>query len=123
MKKYELEEARLYPNHLGILGLFRLLGELKQAGRSPAIVVSEFGEELMGLRDVLANELARRFEEMRVFPGDIGHTVVFEGGEVRIVCSHEGKCRCNREARGFLEHDGRIRLLCDEHLPTIGSLD
>ncbi len=117
VKRSELDEAKRYESHLGILGLFRLIGEIEEGGCEPIVILSEFGEELMGLRDVLAHELKDKFPDMRIFPGDIGHRVGLEPGNLQIVCETCGDAAC-----AYFEQEGTIRLCCDEHKPTIGEL-
>ncbi|MCP4220057.1 MAG: hypothetical protein GY765_35830 [bacterium] len=119
IKRYELENAKFYETHLGILGVFKILWEIHESGGTPTVVISEFGEELMGLRDSLGEELARCFPGMKIFPADIGHLVELNPGSIRIMC---GK-NCSNAARSFFEHDGEIQLRCREHKPTMGAID
>jgi hypothetical protein len=118
VKRYELDEAKRYESHLGILGLFSLIDEVKRGGSNPVIVLSEFGEELIGLRDMLAHELKAKFPDMRIFPGDIGHRIELAPGNLQIACE-----TCGRPACAYFEQEGRIRLCCDEHKPTLGKLE
>jgi ribonuclease BN (tRNA processing enzyme) len=121
VKSYELDEARRYPTHLGILGLFKLIEEIKAHGSNPTVIVSEFGEELMGLRDLVAHELGERFPDLRIFPGDIGHRVELEPGNLRIVCSQRASCQ--HPACVYFEQEGEICLRCESHRPTFGKID
>jgi hypothetical protein len=119
IKRYELEEARLYGSHLGILGLFKILQEIYTPASPPTVILSEFGEELMGLRDILGKELCDKFEGMRVFPADIGHTVELKFGGVKILCGQN----CQHRAQCFFEHNGEIALRCERHRPALGDID
>jgi ribonuclease BN (tRNA processing enzyme) len=120
IKTYELEEARFYPTHLGILGLFKILQNIDAAGGTPTVVISEFGEELKGLRDILGEELGQKFPKMKIFPADIGHLVELKPGNIRVLCGY-GK-NCPSDAESFFEHDGAIQLRCAEHKPTLGKI-
>ncbi len=120
VKRYELEEAKFYEHHLGILGLFRLLEDLADTGSSAAVVLSEFGEELKGLRDILGKELGEKFRKMKVIPGDIGHTIELSPAKVRIVCGQKPKC--GQTAVQFFEHDGEIKIRCPQHESTFGTI-
>ncbi|MCP4151098.1 MAG: hypothetical protein GY757_25360 [bacterium] len=126
IKRYELEEARLYGNHLGILGLFKVLQEIHSSGNTPTVILSEFGEELMGFRDILGKELCDKFEGMRVFPADIGHTVELKPGDIKILCGQNspGKAgQCSGRAEQFFEHNGEIALRCERHRPALGAIN
>jgi hypothetical protein len=118
IKRYELDEARFYPTHLGILGLFKTLQEISEAGGTPTVVISEFGEELWGLRDIFGKELGQKFPRMKIFPSDIGHFIELNPGNIRVLC---GK-NCKEIAVSFFEHDGEIQLRCEAHKPTLGSI-
>lgn len=118
IKRYEIEEAKFYPSHLGILGLFKILREISESGGTPTVIISEFGEELRGLRDILGEELGRKFPGMKIFPADIGHLVELNPANIRILC---GK-NCRNTAKKFFEHDGEIQIRCLEHEPTLGTI-
>jgi len=60
--------SHFYPNHLGRLGLCKLISSLK-----PNIcIISEFGEELLGHRDKLAEIYQTYYPETIFLPADIG---------------------------------------------------
>jgi ribonuclease BN (tRNA processing enzyme) len=118
IKRYEIEEAKFYPSHLGILGLFKILQEISESGGTPTVIISEFGEELRGLRDILGEELGRKFPGMKIFPADIGHLVELNPANIRILC---GK-NCSNTAKKFFEHNGEIQIRCLEHKPTLGTI-
>lgn len=118
IKSYEINKAKFYPSHLGILGLFKILQEISESGGTPTVIISEFGEELRGLRDILGEELGRRFPGMKIFPADIGHFVELNPANIRILC---GK-NCRNTAKKFFEHDGEIQTRCLEHEPTLGTI-
>ena len=121
VRDHELDEARPYPTHLGILGVYRLLEQLADGGTGPTVLLSEFGEELRGARDVLARDLMSRHEAqgIRVLPADIGHRLDLRGHRVRVRCGHPG---CSDQATVFYEDAGEIRLRCPRHAPHPGSL-
>lgn len=118
IKRYEIEEAKFYSSHLGVLGLFKILQEISESGGTPTVIISEFGEELRGLRDILGEELGRKFPGMKIFPADIGHLVELNPENIRILC---GK-NCSNTAKKFFEHDGEIQIRCLEHKPTLGTI-
>lgn len=122
IKECELDKAEPYATHLGILGLFRLVAFLEQAGRAPLVVVSEFGEELRGLRDFVCSELSDRFPDIPVFPGDIGHRVKLEGDGRRFDVLPCAESLCNGAAETYYEADGEIRFGCSIHTPTVRPL-
>ncbi len=119
VKRYEIDEARFYGNHLGVLGLFKILQEIYTPGHPPTVILSEFGEELMGLRDILGKELSERFPGMKVFPADIGHSVVLKPGEIKVLCGEH----CMEKAQFFFEYNGEIALRCEKHRPALGHID
>ncbi len=117
IRRFELEEAKFYKFHLGILGVFKLLKEVEKRKGSQTVILSEFGEELTGLRDILGGELIDKFPGMKIIPGDIGHTIKLESGIATIVCDQN---ECEKRAMCFFEQDGEIRIRCDDHKPTLG---
>ncbi|MCP4353372.1 MAG: MBL fold metallo-hydrolase [Desulfobacterales bacterium] len=120
VRRFELEEAKFYKFHLGILGVFKLLKEIEKNKDSQTVILSEFGEELGGLRDILGSELIDKFPGMKIIPGDIGHTVKLESDRTTIVCDHK---ECEKTVMCFFEQDGEIRIRCDDHKPTLGVIE
>ncbi len=67
-----------YENHLGRLGLVKIVSSLQ-----PDIcLISEFGEEFNGLRVEISNIFNKAFKETLFFPADIGLHMVFSSTEV-----------------------------------------
>ncbi len=120
IRRYELDEAKFYESHLGILGVFKLIEEVERSSGAQIVIISEFGEELIGLRDMLGSVLKAKFSGMKIIPGDIGHTVMLEPGKATIACDREA---CRKSAAFFFEEDGEIRVRCHDHKTTLGPIE
>lgn len=84
-----------YPYHLGLLGTYHLLCDVD----SELAVLSEFGSEFLSFIEstpidfrvqicyMLENLLKKNEKKIRVIPGDIGLTIGFRSGKLKIFCS------------------------------------
>jgi len=61
-------------NHLGLLGILRILEDLKPK----SVVVTEWGEELQGQRIQLSNLINEIVVFSKIIPGDIGMKIVLK---------------------------------------------
>ena len=108
------DASRLYDNHLGVVGMVRLLEAL--ALPRPLAVISEFGEELGPLRrdlvEAIESALARAGAATQCIAADVGTHVSFEPA-VRLVCDHHG-CDQTASIRNRMDW-GRVVHRCAVH--------
>lgn len=75
----------IYEHHLGLRGVFNLIFEIKPS----LVLISEFGEEFLRIRQKITEILDKNFSGTRVLPADIGLTIDFSEGpnSPKIICT------------------------------------
>ena len=117
----EVLRGRLYDQHLGFRGLFRLCEVLgDENGLPQVLLISEFGEELKGFRLRIAELLQNRIgSHTKVFAGDVGLRVQLSPSSenIHVLCGHghPGKSGCISQATDCLDIDGHLVPVCTGH--------
>lgn len=90
-----------FQNHLGILGILRIIEELKPK----SVVITEWGEELRGQRIQLSNLINEIVVFSKIIPGDIGMKILLKSTDTDfnlfVQCSECGK---NEEIKDIISH-------------------
>jgi hypothetical protein len=100
-----------YPNHLGILGTTMLIKELQPT----AVILSEFGAELRGLRVEITELLSKALEKNKgekdvpfIIPGDPG--IVYNISDGTFLCHEDSKFYSPATLKPFTVENDRIGL-------------
>lgn len=108
----------IYENHLGLRGVFNLIFEIKPS----LVLISEFGEEFLGIRQKIAEILDENFSGTRVLPADIGLKIDFseDSNVPKIICRF---CKTPISSTDVsLETDGKsIQCMCPKCKAIIDS--
>lgn len=105
-----------YPNHLGLLGMTKLLEKIKY--EKPLIILSEFGEELKKYRISIAKKFTEIFD-MNCLAGDVGLYVRLK--DLFIFCCIEEKFIDYRKIKTTPICDDSILLFHNDD-PDLGTL-
>jgi hypothetical protein len=132
-KSYD-DKKRLYKNHLGIIGITAmLLGLFKRPSVLKLALISEFGEELKGLRknimDTIIEEVSQSLNNENpnignVLMADIGTKLTFtssSGGHQIKLCCEYGDCNVEAEPKDVILRGGLVGHFCTEHTPYIAD--
>lgn len=125
------DNRRLYKNHLGAVGTTLMMHNLMETGPRPRLklaVVSEFGEELKGLRkeiiDVvrgaIGDQLRVEPEELRCVIGDVGTKIMLPASRLRC---EQRECNEEAELEDVILKGGSIAHFCQRHSPILSDIE
>jgi len=107
----DLEERILDKHHLGLIGVIKAIETLKPK----YVILSEFGEELKGLRCRICKILQSSLAEYttRVIPGDIALQIRIDNAKVHCVTCNNPK---TIDSMMYFEKEDKIEYICKDCL-------